>query len=351
MAKSIHYVIIGNGVAGDEAAKHLRARDPASRITLVTAGKLLFTNRYELPGTVVNGGDWRDLLVHPPAYYDDQKITVRRNTWVSGVDTERQVLALRHREDLHYDKLLVASGGGGYVPEGLREFRHLMHRFGTYQDATRLANALPDGGAGKGHVVMIGGDMIGLDLARTLAASGHKMTLIGEEYLFWPHQVAADQRARFVQSLGHMGMALLAGRTVTEIKEGRGKSGARRVVLDNGDTVACDAVICSCGLMPTLNFMLGASVDIERGLLVDPKLRTTNEHIWAAGDVCQIWSPEENGYRFYYGWKNVKLMGRIAAINMTGGSEVIGTPGEERLSVITRGARKGQITSPYWQYG
>ena len=99
--------------------------------------------------------------------------------------------------------------------------------------------------------------------------------------------------------------------------------------------------------MPSLAFMAGAGVDIERGILVDPKLQSTDKNIWAAGDVCQIWSPEENQYRFFYGWENVKEMGRIAACNMTGGNESISTFQDERLTTT----KTGEIDSPFWQYG
>ena len=81
-------------------------------------------------------------------------------------------------------------------------------------------------------------------------------------------------------------------------------------------------------------------------LLVNPQLRTANEHIWAAGDVCQIWSPEENHYRFYYGWKNVKMMGRIAAVNMTGGNEAVSTFKEDKLMINNQ----GELDSTLWEY-
>lgn len=340
-----HYVIIGNGVAGNEAAWHLRQRDPESRITIITAGRLLFINRYELPKLFNGhgGADWRPFLVHPPEYYTDNGIEVRRNTWVDNVDPLARTLTLRHKETIAYDKLLVASGGGGYVPEGLREFRLLMHRFGTFGDAIRMRDALPKGG----HVIMIGGDMIGLDLARALVKQGYRISIVGDDYLFWPHQVDGERRERAVAALEKMGIEVLAGRkprTIEQIK--RGKS-ARRVTFEAGGSLNGDVVMPFCGLMPALDFMVGASVDIERGLLVNPELQTTDKSIWAAGDVCQIWSPEENQYRFYYGWRNVKDMGRIAAFNMTGGKENVTTFSEEKLTV----KRKGGIDSPYWAYG
>jgi NADPH-dependent 2,4-dienoyl-CoA reductase/sulfur reductase-like enzyme len=80
--------------------------------------------------------------------------------------------------------------------------------------------------------------------------------------------------------------------------------------------------------------------------LVNPQLQTTRDDIWAAGDVCQIWSPEHNGYRFYYGWKNVKMMGDVAARNMTGDDVTFTTAVDEILQLKP----DGTIYSPFWEY-
>jgi len=344
MAKPEHYVIIGNGVAGSEAALHLRQRDEKSRITMVTAGSLLTINRYELPKVFsAFSADWRDFLLHPPEFYEQNRISVRRHTWVTRVDPVNKRLVLRHRELLSYTKLLIASGGGRYIPESLSQFRDLMLKFGTYEEAKSVSEAMPKGG----HMVMLGGDMIGLDLARELIKDGFKVTVIGKDYLFWPHHLEADEKQKFTDVLRGMGIDVRTDASVASIKQGKPRRPARRIVLDNKETVDADAILSFCGLMPSLTFMAGAGVDIERGVLVDPQLQSTDENIWAAGDVCQIWSPEDNQYRFYYGWGNVKKMGKIAAFNMTGGDESIGTFPNERLIAT----KSGEIDSPFWQYG
>jgi NAD(P)H-nitrite reductase large subunit len=342
MAAPQHYVIIGAGVAGNEAAWHLRQRDPRSRITIITAGRLLFLNRYELPRVFAGLDDWRELLVHPPDYYDDHAITVRRNTWVTQVDAQRRMITLRHKEEIPYSKLLVASGGGGYMPPELREFKPFMLPFGGFHHAVRVREALPK----KGHVVMIGGDMLGLDLARHLVGYGYRVSVAATEHLFSPHAVADDDRDRYVAALEAMGIEVVTGRKVTAIEAANSGSPRRRVVFQDGSDLMGDVVMPFCGLMPALEFMLGAAVDIERGLLVNRELRTTDKNIWAAGDVCQIWSSEENQYRFYYGWNNVKQMGRIAAFNMTGGHESVSTFRDETLTLT----KDGGIDSPYWEY-
>lgn len=343
MAKSEHYVIIGNGLAGNEAAFHLRERDKKGRITIVTADQLLSINRYELP-RIFECPDkgWRDFLLHPPEYYDERSLELRRNSWVTNVEPAQKRLVLRHRETLSYTKLLVASGGGRYIPEYLNQFRDLIMKFGTYEEAREVCDALPRGG----HLVMLGGDMIGIDLARTLRRNGFKVTVIGKDFLFWPHDLNAADLAKYTDVLRAMGITVITESAIALIRQGGPRRPARHIDLVDGQSIEADVVLSFCGLMPSLGFMAGAGVDLERGILVDEHLQSTDPNIWAAGDVCQIWSPEENHYRFYYGWRNVKQLGRIAAFNMTSGTESISTSQDERLFVNDA----GEIDSTFWHY-
>jgi NAD(P)H-nitrite reductase large subunit len=309
----------------------------------VTADRLLSINRYELP-RIFECPDkgWRDFLLHPPEYYDERRLALRRNSWVTNVEPTHKRLVLRHRETLSYTKLLVASGGGRYIPEFLNQFRDLIMKFGTYEEARAVCDALPRGG----HLVMLGGDMIGIDLARTLCRTGFKVTIIGKDYLFWPHELNAEELARYTGVLRKMGTTVITETTIAMIRQGEPNKPARLVDLADGQSIEADVVLSFCGLMPSLGFMAGAGVDLERGILVDGHLQSTDPGIWAAGDVCQIWSPEDNQYRFYYGGQNVKQLGRIAAINMTGGTESISTFQDEHLFVNDA----GEIDSTFWHY-
>lgn len=193
---------------------------------------------------------------------------------------------------------------------------------------------------------MLGGDMIGLDLARTLVATGYRVTLVVGDYTFWPHRVAAEQRDDYLACLDRLGIELYEGARLKSVEPGAEGMPARRVLFDGGGELYGDVVMPFFGLVPTVEFMLGSGVDIERGLLVDPTLKTTNEHIWAAGDVCQIWAAEENAYRFYYGWNNVRAMGEVAALNMTGDDQPFVGGEDEDLFIDA----KGHIDSPFWQH-
>jgi NAD(P)H-nitrite reductase large subunit len=342
MSAPQHYVIIGNGVAGNEAAHQLRQRDPNSRITIVSAGRLLFYNRYQLPRMFHDECDWRDFLVHAPEYYDDNRIVVRRNSPVTTVDAARKMLMLAHKEEVQYDKLLVASGGSAYLPEELADSAHLLDRFLTYRDACKMRDTLPKGG----KVIMLGGDVLGLDLARNLVDEGYGVTVVTSEQTFWPHRVDKKERPKFIDALRQMGMEIIEDARVARVEEGVKGMSARRVLFADGREIFADVVMPFYGLVPAADFMVGSGVDMERGLLVKPDLRTTDASIWAAGDVCQIWSGEENRYRFYYGWKNIKRMGEIAGRNMTGDDAAIETFSDDALYID----KKGRIGTPYWEY-
>ncbi len=342
MARAQHKVVIGNGVAGSQAAILLRERDPDCRVTVISAGALMFYNRYELPDVFRGRQDWRDYLVYPPEFYQDNQITLRRKSIVSEIETANQTIVMAHREQIAYDQLLVATGGGGYLPERLQESAKLMSRFTTFRDAMGVFEQLPKGG----RAIMLNGDMIGLDLARTLIDTGYNVTLVAGERTFWPHEIAPENRPKFLAALERMGIEVIDGREVARVEAGGKGKPPRRVVFDDKTDLHGDVVMPSYGLMPALDFMAQSGVDIERGLLVDTELRTTNKSIWAAGDVCQIWSEEEHNYRFYYGWKNVRTMGEVAARNMSGEKVPFTTDVSEKL-VITK---KGHIKSPFWEY-
>ena len=336
-----HHVIVGSGSAGFGAATTLRDRDSECRISLVTLSSLPFYNRYDLPRIFKGCHDWRDLLPIMPAKYDELGITLRRNSRVVGVDGNAQSVAFAHNEQLHYDCLLVCAGGRGYLPEILSDYRHLMHDFASFEAAMNVHEALPK----RGTVIMLGGDMLGLDLALTLLDTGYQVTLVQTPQTFWPHRVDDDTRVGLIAALEGKGVRVTGGSAPVAVEEGSPGAPARRVVLQDGTAIAGDVVMPFCGLVPAVEFMLSAGVDIERGLLVRPDLRTSGENIWAAGDVCQIWSDKDKEYKFYHGWGNVRSMGELAARNMTGSEEAFIAESDGGIWLDD-----GEIRSTFWEH-
>ncbi|NOX73471.1 MAG: NAD(P)/FAD-dependent oxidoreductase [Alphaproteobacteria bacterium] len=342
MASPIHHVIIGSGSAGFGAAKTLRAADQNCRVTMITMDSLPFYQRYALPQIFRGRQDWRELLEVPPAKYDELDIKLRRRTRVVEVDGSNQIISLAHQETVAYDRLLVCTGGRSYLPENLTSQVDLIHSFGSYEAAMQVFKDLPKGGS----VIMIGGDMIGIDLALTLLDSGYKVTLIANQQTFWPHDLTAKQQKPLLKALEAKGMIVFSDSRPIGVSDKCTNSATRCVTLEDTTEVLGDVVLSFCGLSPAVEFMLGADVDIERGILVNPELRTSNETIWAAGDVCQIWHDTEKTYKFYHGWKNVRMMGELAARNMLGGHDIFDVNVEDQIGVEP----DGQLKSTFWTH-
>ncbi len=336
----LHYVIIGTGSAGFAAATTLRRADDECKITMITMDGLPFYNRYDLPQVFHGRHDWRDLLAVAPAFYDKMRIKLRRRSRVVDVDGEKQLISLAHQETVHYDRLLVCAGGRGYLPENLIESAGLLHGFGSFEAAMQLYKDLPKGGT----AVMIGGDMVGMDLALTLLETGYQVSLITNAQTFWPHEITAEKRSRLLRALEAQGMTVYEDHRPVGVSRDKSSKPASRVILDDGSEISGDVVMSFCGLASSVEFMLGADVDIERGLLVDPELRTSNETIWAAGDVCQIWHDQEKAYKFFHGWENVRVMGKLAARNMLGEHEIFDVNIEDQIDVDA----DGQLNSTFW---
>ncbi len=340
MAETMHHVIIGSGSAGFGAAMTLRQGDQDCRITMITMDGLPFYHRFDLPKVFRGHHDWRQLLDVPPSHYDEMRIKLRRRSRVVDVDGANQTIALAHQEKVSYDRLLVCAGGRGYLPENLTGYVDLLHGFGSFEAAMGVYRDLPKGG----RVVMIGGDMIGIDLLLALLETGYQVTLITNAQTFWPHELTKKQRAPLLDALRNKGAEVIEGQRPVGIQRVNSGNPARAVALDSGEEVAGDVVMSFCGLASSVEFMLGADVDIERGLLVNPELRTSNKTIWAAGDVCQIWHDKEKAYKFYHGWKNVRVMGELAARNMLGAHDIFDIYVKETIGV----GKDGEIQSTFW---
>lgn len=303
------YVIIGNGMAGNRAAETLRERDPDGVITVVSAGTLLHYQRNRLSELFDGRTDWRDYLVHQPDFYDRHDIRVRRQSRVVKVDSEKAIIHFDNNETLKFDKLLVATGSTRHLPDDIADFADHLHYFDSYEEAARTRRALPDGG----RLLVLGGDMAVIGLALRLANKGYRVSLVPHERTFRPHMVPVEAQPKYLKALADTGIAILDRILVEEVKPA---NGAKQVRFADGHDIVVDVVLASYGPVPAVDFMHGAGVEIERGILVNQHLRSAKDTIWAAGEACQMENAGKNPH--VYSYELIAQMGEVAARNMTG---------------------------------
>lgn len=311
-----HYVIIGNGPAGNAAADTLRENDAQARVTIISDEMFTFYYRHMLPDFIAGEVGDEKLKVRPYTVYKEKNIRLRLGQRVDRIDPETRTLYLRHMEMVHYTKLIVAVGGRPNVPPWLERYREHLTMMSTYQDAVGIRPLVEKADT----VLILGGDLVSLSVTKHLQKMKKKIYFLLDGESFWPLRLTPEMKERISANLCKGKIDCMAGVAPASIE----KKGAKfAVTMDNGEKLTVDLIGCFMGMMPNIGFILGCGIDTERGILVDDRLRTNYPDVYACGDCAQIYSPELKNYWVSIGWANAEVQGRTAALNVLGDNKVI----------------------------
>jgi 3-phenylpropionate/trans-cinnamate dioxygenase ferredoxin reductase subunit len=308
------YVIVGAALAGAKAAETLRDEGFDGRVVLLGDEPDRPYERPPLSKDYLRGETEREgPYVHPAAFYDEKGIELRTEVSVTRVDVGASEVVLGD-ERIGFSKLLLATGAEPRripVPGADLDGVHYLRSFGD-SDALRAAIE------SSGRVAVIGAGWIGAEVGASARQKGLEVTLI--EQLDVPLERVLGREVGEIYGAIHrdQGVDLRTG-TAVEAIEGSGR--AERVRLAGGDTVDCDFVVVGIGVAPRTALAEAAGLEVGDGILVDERLRTSNENVFAAGDVAGAWHPFfEQRLRVEH-WHNALEQGPAAARGMLGGSD------------------------------
>ena len=307
----LRHVIIGAGPAGVVAAETLRRVAPSNEIIVLGDEPEPPYSRMALPYLLAeNVGESGTYLRHGDRHFERLAIDVRRER-VARLDTSNRLAILSNGHEIAYDRLLIATGAHPIKPpiEGMDS--EGVENCWTLADARRiLADAKPGD-----RVVLMGAGFIGCIVLEALAARGVDLVVVEMADRMLPRmmdETGGAMIARWCESKG------VAVRTATRVTEIARTNGSLTLVTDRGDPIEADLVVCATGVAPNVDFLDGAGIDCDAGILVDDRLRTNTRDVYAAGDVAQ-------GPDFSTGGREVHAIqptavehGRIAALNMAG---------------------------------
>ena len=307
----MRHVIIGAGPAGVVAAETLRRVDPSSDIIILGDEPEPPYSRMALPYLLAeNVGESGTHLRHGDAHFEKLAIDVRRNR-VKSVDTGNRVVIASNGAEIAYDRLLIATGAHPIKPPIQGMDSEGVENCWTLADARRiLAGAKP----GR-RVVLMGAGFIGCIVLEALAARGVELVVVEMADRMLPRMMDETGGAIIARWCESKGVAVRAGTRVTEISR---SNGSLVLSAEPGDPIEADLVVCATGVAPNIDFLDGAGIESDAGILVDHRLRTSARDVYAAGDVAQ-------GPDFSTGQQEVHAIqptavehGRIAALNMAG---------------------------------
>ena len=311
MAKD-HFVIIGNGPAGNQAALTLREQIPDARITMIDKECVRCYKPHLLPEYIA-GKVKEDLLyVSPLDFYKAREIKLRLGQKVVDVNLKRNELTLDHKEVIHFNGLIIAVGGRPRIPEPLLAFKNLMYTLKTLSDGRQWISMLAE----VESVVIIGGDLTSFALARALIHLGKRVDFLLNEESFWPVRYNDEVYAQAAHQLSQRGAQVYPCRKIRKVAR---LSETRYQVHVDDKKIEADLVGAFFGLVPDIRFLAYSGLQIERGVLVDEYLFSGFEGVYIAGDCAQVYHPEINDYWVSIGYDNAVNLGRIAALNLAGG--------------------------------
>ena len=313
------YVIVGGGLAGAKAVEGIRESDPDGSIVVVAAEDLIPYERPPLSKAVLKGDDTPDsAFTHPREWYDEQHVGLRLGEAATAIDPTARRVTLAGGDTLGYERLLLATGS---------VVRHLDVPGADLMDVLYL-RSMPDSDALRSrlvagsNVVIIGAGWIGLEVAAAARERGCEVTIIEPQAAPLLGVVGERVGGWFADLHRAHGVDLRLGTGVERI-EGEGQVAA--VVTSTGESIPADTVVIGVGITPDTALAAAAGLEVDNGVVCDSSLRTSDEHIWAAGDVANWLSTTLGTHVRVEHWANA-LDGGLAAGRSMAGQDVTYDP-------------------------
>ena len=307
-----HFIIIGNGPAGNQAASTLREAAPDTPITLISKDHEGSYRPNLLPKLIAGKIGEEDLYVSGVNAYKERDIKLRAGQRVAAVDLEGKKVILDHKEKLGYTGLILAVGGTPRIPENLLVFQDLMATLKNLQDARNWIKKLEK----VESVLIIGGDLTSLGVTRALLQLGKKVYFMLNEEAFWPLRCDKKMFEEVANRLSGKGVEVLVDQRLKRVA----RVSETVCQVEIGESRLEVGVIGAFfGLHPDIRFLAGSGLRMDRGILVDQYLYTGFDGVFATGDCAQIYHPALKDYWVSIGHDNARELGKIAAMNLAGG--------------------------------
>jgi len=280
-------VIIGGVAAGATAAAKARRLSADAKITILEAGPDISFANCGLPYYI--GGDIKNrsklILQSPESFYEQYQVDVHVNTKAIEIDRQNKIVyavntVTGQKMAFEYTKLILAQGGKPIAPPIPGAEQDHVFQLWTLEDMDKIHSFIEN--RKPKTAVVVGGGFIGLEMTEALVKRGIKVSVVE----MMPHvmSIMEAEIAGFIQQeMLSYGVNLLTGKAVSEI-------GKNSVTLKDGIKVDADMVLLSIGVRPTLQLAQEAGLAIGEagGLLVDSTLKTSDDNIYAAGDMIEF---------------------------------------------------------------
>jgi len=299
------YLIIGNGVAGTEAALAIRKNDSDGEITMISQSEHLFYYRPRLIDYLAGEMSLDKFTVYKSQFYGRMNIKNVLGTQIVKIAPHENSVISKDGNRYGYDKLLLATGADCFVPRIDGVNKKGVFSLRGVEDADRIRGHCQD----ITDVVIMGAGLLGLETANSLRKLGKKVTVIEVFDRLLPKQLDYEGADLLKNLLEEKGLSFVFPDMVVAVQ---GENKVENVVLKSGNQLRAGAVVICAGIRGRDKLAREANIEVEKGIVVNDTMQTSIEDIYCAGD------PTEHDGKLYGLWPPAKEQGRIAGLNMAG---------------------------------
>jgi NADPH-dependent 2,4-dienoyl-CoA reductase/sulfur reductase-like enzyme len=310
-----HIVIIGNGISGITTARHVRKLTPEDRITVISAETDHFFSRTALMYIYMGHMKYEHTKPYEDWFWEKNRIELVRN-YVKEFDAETKSLTFADGTTMSYDKLVLAVGStpnkfgwpGQDLPgvQGLYSFQDLE----TLEENTIAAHKVE-------RAVIVGGGLIGVELAEMLLTRNIAITFLVREDRFWGNVLPKEEGELIMRHMKEHHIDLRLNTELEEIIEGP-DGRACGVRTKAGEEIKCQVVGLTAGVSPNIKFLKGGALETQRGIMVNQYLETNLPDVYALGDCAQFDTPPPGRRPIEQVWYTGRMQGQTLAHTLVG---------------------------------
>jgi nitrite reductase (NADH) large subunit len=273
-------VLAGNGMAGVACIEQILKHRHDFEITIFGDETHVNYNRILLSSVLAGEKNADDIVLNGVDWYRKHGIRARLGVRVESIDPSRRTVTDEEGRETPYDKLILATGSSAFIPPVDGVDKKNIHVFRTLDDTRDLiAKSRPGCRA-----VVIGGGLLGLEAARGLQVQGCDVTVVHLMNTLMERQLDATAGSYLQRKMEHLGVRVMLGRK-THSFLGNGKVEGLRFA--NGEEIDADLVVIAAGIRPNADLARKAGLQVNRGIVVNDYMETSDPHIYAVGECTE----------------------------------------------------------------
>ena len=311
MESKTNLIIVGNGISGTTLARHVRKKSNRP-ILIISDEHPYFFSRTALMYVYMGHMKFEHTQPYEDGFWEKNNIQLLQDR-VVRFNPEKQIIHLENGGFLPYGDLVWAVGSipnkPGWLGETAKRVQGLYHK----SDLEQLENWTPE----IEKAVIVGGGLIGIELAEMLRSRGKAVCFLVRENSFWNTVLPAAESEMINQHIRGHGIDLRLNTTLKSITTDS-EGAVSGIVTQDGETLSCQYVGLTVGVRPHIDFLRDSDLDCGKGIRVNRSLATNIPHVYAIGDCAEQISPLPGRPSVEAVWYTGRMMGETLAQTLLG---------------------------------